>query len=369
MQDVIDRMTSTALKGDLSAAIAVLNQSGLNEDQKAKIASILNEPRSDMQKRIVAVVGEENIASTAASSEQAPSAHGGTVQVAPPAEYHSAIQSLQTNSHFIGVELCSDVMGRLFYTCVSECGFKTLAALASVCKHWNHCLINFWERCDLKPLCPELTILDAETQKVECEDEPKINKLQLLKWVREISPHVEGNAGVTQLTMTKGTTLNQLIEIAKGEGMIVDVQWDRIIEELGDVPVEQTYGILITNNVFLNSRDNNVYSQEMLVKGHGCEMPTVQEYVALCVFTNKVFKKSLYGQSPWTNGRSSMIVGNYPLSVGGSTSARLEINYGHFDNEDTGSGGQRKFYDGPLVSDIDTFDLWFATSPKSALGE
>ena len=70
-------MMSTALSGDLNTAFAVLHQSGLNEDQKAKIAGILKEPRPDnkeqsiagMQQRIIEVIGGENIASTTASSQ------------------------------------------------------------------------------------------------------------------------------------------------------------------------------------------------------------------------------------------------------------------------------------------------------------
>jgi predicted NAD-dependent protein-ADP-ribosyltransferase YbiA (DUF1768 family) len=490
--DIIDRMTSTALSGDLNTAIAVLNQSGLKEDQKAKIASILKEPRSDMRQRIVEVFGAGNIASASspathtAPSEQgydsfaeAPTSpfgnafpctfgfegklyqnatacflaqqytdqpeimnlfttldheeatslaeftpmtkerknswenpraghinrdgvlmkvlrakfdqnpdlknqlletgdvylvcqghglhlsdnfngtgknalgaslmrlrgkFGGTGQVEPPAAYHSATQSLQARSHSIANELYSDVIGNLFYH-LFQSDLTTLSAVSCVNKHWNTCSTNLWSGVDLKQLCPELTILDAEAQGVKCEDEPKISKPLLLKWVREICPHVEGNAGVTQLTMTKGTTLNQLIEIAKGEGMDVEVLWDRIIPELGHVPVEQTYGILITNSVFMNSRAKTFDLQKPLVEGHGCVMPTVQEYVALCVYTNKVFKKCLYGQNPWAYGRTSTHVENSPLVVGGSVPAHLSIRssrYDVFGREDYGAGGQRK---------------------------
>jgi predicted NAD-dependent protein-ADP-ribosyltransferase YbiA (DUF1768 family) len=495
-KDTIDKMTSTALSGDLNTAFAVLHQSGLTEDQKAKIAAILNEPRSDMQQRIIEVVGERNIASASfqatqvASSEQvqcisfpdAPTSpfgnaypctfgfegkqyqnatacflaqqytdqpeimnlfttldpeeatslaeftpmtkerknswenpraghinrdgvlmkvlrakfeqnpelkkqlldtegaylvcqghglhlsdnfngsgknalgtclmrlrgeFGGTGQVEPPAAYNTAMQSLQARCHFLANELYSDIVDRLFNAYASQCNFETLTAGACVNKLWNSCSTNFWAGFDLKDLttlCPQLTILDANTQGVKCEDEPKISKLRLLKWVREISPHVEGNAGVTQLTMTKGTTLNQLIEVAKGAGLTVDLLWDRIIPALGDVPVDQTYSILITNSVFLNSRNKAYNLQKILVEGHGCVMPTVQEYVALCVYTNKVFKKCLYGQNPWTYGRSSTHVGTIPLVVGGSAPAGLDVNYGSsFGFESSGAGGQRKF--------------------------
>jgi hypothetical protein len=469
-KEAIGRLMSASFSGDLNGAIAVLNQSGLNEEQKAKIAAILKEPRSDMEHRIVVVVGEGNITSAAAPGEQAPSdilaqqysdqpelmdlatlhpeevtdfcertpmTDEGSTSVSRPSKrkrfsidlgardvkkrkvslenshaepsksgflvdlqkakweqnpdlrkqlvvidergfnlsnsfngtgenelaagqlslrgensvtdraasldtLHTEGPSLQARSYPMANELYSDVLGNIFYH-IAQCDFKALASVACVNKHWNQCSINFWAGCDLKQLSPQLTILDAKTQGVECEDKPNINKPQLFKWVREMSPHVEGNAGVTQLTMTKGTTLNQLIAIAKGEGMEVVVGWDPVIEKLGDVPVEQTYDILITNSVFINSRDNEFNLQKELVEGHGCKMPTVQEYVALCVFTNKVFKKCLYGQNPMTFGRSSTHGANYPLVIGGSTSAILNIRNTCFDIRSYGAGGQRKF--------------------------
>ena len=529
-KDTIDRMMSTALSGDFKTAFDVLNQSGLNEAQKAKIESILKAPRSNMEQSIVAIFAEKNITPIAASMDQAASSqapseprgvsladgstspfgnaypcsvefggkqyqnatacllaqqytdqpeimdlfttlnhedatalaelnsvtkesnrpkshfppaaislpskrkrslenpdeehiakkrktacenlqgkhkkkddllmhvlkakfdqnpdlkkqllatenahlvcqdHGlslsdnmdgtgenalgtslmrlrgeyrSTDQVEPPAADQSTGQSPPARSHSLANELYPDIIERFFngYLCGSD--FKTLSVLACVNKHWNKYSSEFWDKLDLKQVYPELTILDAKAQGVKCEDEPKISKFRLIKGFKEISPHVEGNAGVTQLTMTKGTTLNQLEEIAKGEGITVDVLWDRIVPTLGDVAVEQTYGILITNNVFLNSRNKAFNSQKTLVEGDGCEMPTVQEYVALCVYTNKVFKKCLYGQNPWTFGRSSTHVGNYPLVVGGSAPARLRVhNPATLTMRSFGAGGQRKF--------------------------
>jgi hypothetical protein len=344
-KETIGRLISTALSGDVNTAVAVLQQSGLNEGQKTKIADILQEPRADnkeqtiaaMQQRIVTVVGEGNIAS-----------------VATPNEQPSSTQVSQViTSDQIG--LPSDIMELLLNRYFSTCEFKTLSAVASVNKHWNSCSTNFWENRDLndiQKLCPGLRILDAKAQGVSCEDEPKISIRRLLKEVSELSPHVEGDAGVTQLTMTKGTTLNQLVEIAKGLGMTVDLSWGSIKPTLGDVPVEQTYGILITNNVFLQSRnkpfknlverDKAFNIKETLVKGHRCEMPTVQEYVALWIYTNKVFSKCLYGPSPATYGWSSTHIENYPLVVGGSTPKRLNIDSMRFSFAFGGAGGKRK---------------------------
>jgi hypothetical protein len=143
--------------------------------------------------------------------------------------------------------------------------------------------------------------------------------------------------------MRKGLTLNQLVAIAAKAGMDVKIHWNKIVKELGDVPVEQTYVILITNSVFNESRRKSYDQQKELVGAHGCEMPTVQEYVALCVFTNKVFQKCLYGQNPLTYGRTSTQVEGDPLIFGGSAPARLCVHNFVFVHESVGAGGQRKF--------------------------
>lgn len=270
---------------------------------------------------------------------------GGKGQVAPAATYQITTQTLQARCSAITSELYPDIMGVLFRACVSQCGIKIITALPCVNKYWNQLTIDFFAGCDLKQICPGLTIMDAKTQERGCDDEPNIDKFQIVKAVKKVAPHVENNEGVTLLTMIKGDTLNKLIEIAAQEGMTVDILWNRIIEELGDVPVEQTYRILVTNNVFMESRNKDYKSQEVIVEGHGCVMPMVQEYVALCVFTSKIFKKCLYRQNPLTYGRSSTHVQGDPLVVGGSAPGRLSVRIPHYDfgNESRGAGGQWKF--------------------------
>ena len=137
-----------------------------------------------------------------------------------------------------------------------------------------------------------------------------------------------------------------MVVIAREKGITVSVPWEQILQEHGNISVEQTYRILITNSVFKESRRTPFAQQQKLVDRHGCVIPTVQEYLALCVFTNKVFQKCLYragnGQTPWTYGRSSTHVENYPLIVGGSAPARVDVHDDSFDAEDCGVGGRRE---------------------------
>ena len=248
-------------------------------------------------------------------------------------------------------ELYPDIMTAIFNTCISMCDVRTITAFHCTNKYWNQIAIGYFAGCDLKQICPELTIMDAKTQKRDCADEPKIDKFKIFKAVKRVAPHVEDNAGVTLLTLIKGDTLNKLIEIAAQEGMQVLVPWNAIIEELGDVPVEETSIILITNSVFMGTREENYNSQNTLVEGHGCQMPMGREHVALCVFAKKIFQKCLYGkngQNLPTYGRSSTHVQGIPLVVGGfDHRGRLSVNdnvsFDSIDDETFGAGGQLKF--------------------------
>jgi hypothetical protein len=144
------------------------------------------------------------------------------------------------------------------------------------------------------------------------------------------------------------------MEIAKGEGLAVALLATReFIDKLGVVAVEESYRILITNSVFNKSRNTNYDSQVILVEGYGCKMPAVQEYVALCVYTYKAFKKCLYGHDPITYGRSSTNEKSWPMVVGNFNHAipRLAAPAGfsiypdllyYKGAEAVGAGGQRR---------------------------
>ena len=172
---------------------------------------------------------------------------------------------------------------------------------------------------------------------------PSFSPFELIKECLSLAPLVEGDAGLTFLIMREGLTLRQLVTMAAEKGITVKIWWDQTLETIGNIPIWQAYGVLITNNVFKNSRNKSYADQETLVRGVGCEMPTVHEYVALCVFTQQCFKECPYGQNPLTFGRSSTYSGGFRLVVGGSAPSRLDVDGGPSDGRSRGAGGRRKF--------------------------
>jgi hypothetical protein len=187
-----------------------------------------------------------------------------------------------------------------------------------------------------------LTILDAKTQGITVDNEPCFSKLQILKWIKDLAPHVEDDKGVTLLTMTKGLTLNQLVAFAEKEEVTVAFGTQKILKELGDVPVEQTYVILITNGIFKKSRNLNDVQHQQSVTAYGCGMPTIQEYVALGVFTNKFFQKCVYGENLSMFGRSCTPYRDCSLIFGYSGPGRLFVSYARSVLDSIGAGGRRK---------------------------
>ncbi len=179
----------------------------------------------------------------------------------------------------------------------------------------------------------------------------RINEFLLVKGIKDLTSHIEGDAGVSILVMRVGTTLNELVEYAgsrttEEEKMEIHFYPKEILTELGDDAVEETYVVLITNNVFEDSRDKDDTRQWLLLANkYRCELPTALEYIGLIVLTRKIFNRYLYGQEPLTYGRSSTHFGKYPLVIGGSALAGLHVSSVNDDYgfNFRGAGGCRKF--------------------------
>jgi predicted NAD-dependent protein-ADP-ribosyltransferase YbiA (DUF1768 family) len=170
---------------------------------------------------------------------------------------------------------------------------------------------------------------------------PPFSPFELIKGCHKLLPLVEGDAGLTFLVMREGLTLRELVNIAADNGITVkgpcvEISINEFLKRLGDIPIRQTYKVLITNNVFKNSGSKSHREQKKLVREVGCEMPTIQEYVALCVFAQMIFKECLYGG---THGRSSTLLEGYPLQIGDFTPSELHIDTSGYDLAWYGAGG------------------------------
>jgi hypothetical protein len=161
-----------------------------------------------------------------------------------------------------------------------------------------------------------------------------------------MAPNVEGDAGVTyfDFTLPEDLTLRQIVEIAKAQGITVEIYWDKILPAIGDVAIKQVFPCMLANNVFKDSRNKNYDDQCVRVRRHGCELPTVEQYIIHIVLINKIYNQCLFGQNPLTYGRSSTSVKDFPLVVGDSAPGRLSVSFFlGCDLERIGAGSRRKF--------------------------
>lgn len=189
------------------------------------------------------------------------------------------------------------------------------------------------------------THFDLASLGISMEDAPlsdKRKEILALKRVLSSLP-IEGNSGVTLLTIPKGLTLNKLIKLARspklGNAVNLGYIWNRISEEIGNIPVDKTYRIVITNNIFIESRDLSVSAQKNLVRKMGCEMPKILEAAALLVVTYTSFWQRLYHNKPWTYTCCSEQVDGQQLIIGGFAPCGPTIFSSNIDSDQRGVGG------------------------------
>ncbi len=263
--------------------------------------------------------------------------------------YSFRIQALNERCILIMTGIPGDITHQIFLQCFSNTDITGIQALACTNKHFYKNITMIIEKLDLAQLCPLLQIVSAEeAQKYgfTAQPAPIFPKLKLIKAYQEMAPHVEDNAGLTyfDFTLPEDLTLRQIVEIAKGQGIGVDIQRDKILQDIGDVAIKQAFPCTLANNVFKESRKKTYDEQCVLVGGHGCELPTVEQYIIQIVLISKISNQSLclFGENSSTYGRSSTHVEGLPLIVGCSTPAFFSVFNIESVNRCFGAGGQRK---------------------------
>ncbi len=154
---------------------------------------------------------------------------------------------------------------------------------------------------------------------------------------------IEGDAGVTLLTLPRGLTFNKLDELGKsprsGEGMKFRYIWDGFTDAHGNDALSSTKRIVITNNVLNNTRKKSLDDQKALVGDLGCRLPRTLEVAALCTTTFIATGKRLYNDSPNTYTRCEENVQGRQMIVGGLSAAGLCVFFdGDWDHDYDSAG-------------------------------
>lgn len=140
------------------------------------------------------------------------------------------------------------------------------------------------------------------------------NRFLLIQKCYETPCFVEDNKydspKLTFLVMREKLTLNELLKIAAEARIEVELPEyeEEFLEQVGNAFfLDKSYVALITNGVFEGSRGLRREEHEKLVEKLGYMLPTIQEYLAVSLFTQGLFRECLYGDYPketWPRSRS-----------------------------------------------------------------
>lgn len=230
--------------------------------------------------------------------------------------------------------------------------------ISCICKEWKMLTADnsLWESLNLKTLFPKLQILDAKTWKTHVDmatyeldvaADFRQDK-QMIKTLKKFaSLKIEGDAGITLLTIPKGLTFNKLMRLAQSpkQGRVTrikDFGDHQIAKNFGNIPIDRTYRVIITNNILEKSRRTPRCHQEGIVELLGCQLPGVLEVATLAILTyissTKILPTRLYNDNPRTYTNCLEQISSFWVIVGGFTAQGLEISPCCFSNTDTGIG-------------------------------
>ena len=143
---------------------------------------------------------------------------------------------------------------------------------------------------------------------------------------------VPATVGGEALTLNK---LRQLIQNPRNNGHASNYGFynQNVQNAHGDTEINQSYWVLMTKDVIPNSRSKTYNQQKELVKQHegtGYTLPGVLEAAVCILMEHVVSGNSLFSRQPCAYTRCSEIVlGQYPVVVGGFGSVGLVVSFSY----------------------------------------
>ncbi len=207
---------------------------------------------------------------------------------------------------------------------------------------------------DLRARFPSLTIIDKEDWEnnvdlkalnMSVSDLLPLNRDKIIPILEDFSSlPIENDAGITVLTLPKNLTLNKLMKIAvspkKGKVAKLEHVWEKILQEIGDIPVDKSYRVVISNNILKGTRGLDSFHPE---EHAGCEAPKAIEIAALFIQTYMSSGKTLYLNDPTAYTRCKEgINDDWQVVVGGAASEGLYMHIDNYEESNYGMGAVKR---------------------------
>jgi hypothetical protein len=253
------------------------------------------------------------------------------------------VPATEENDRDLVSELPEEIILRVF-------GFLNeieLTKCGEVSRKWRRLASDpsLWNAFDLRKISPLLkvfdesdwaTYVDLSSFGLDVTDAPPLDKRRVIPVLRRClsSFSIARNRGVTFLTIPKGLTFNKLVKLAESPkaGNITKFIHisNRVLKEIGNIPVDKTYRIIITNSILKKSLYLSVSKQKALLKKIGCEMPKTIEVTALLVVTFMSSGESLY--DVYYTRCSEQFFGCFRPMVGRFSSDCIEVSHDFLGN-------------------------------------
>lgn len=163
------------------------------------------------------------------------------------------------------------------------------------------------------------------------------------KTLLRLIPQVERDRGVTFLTIPEGLSLKILKKIAEnplnGNKVLLGTSWQRIVEVLGDIRVEKTYTVILTNSILSGTRALTKGAQRRIIESFGAEMQGSLEVATLAVLTYIIFKERLFDTVPqWTFSRTKEEIDGENIVAGGFENEIFDVTKDDLGSKLVGAG-------------------------------
>ncbi|MBA2367881.1 MAG: NADAR family protein [Candidatus Protochlamydia sp.] len=181
--------------------------------------------------------------------------------------------------------LLYDIIDKIFNICLNQGDANTIGALALLNKHYNASItpVNKMRPEEIFKVCPLMKVADVKMIGIG------LYPSQILRYYREMVPHVEGNAGVMLLSLKQGFNPLLFLFTAYSNGVkIIDETYGEL-EKLGSISLSKRTVVMLPLGIFKNSK-NKTYTEQNdeVLRPLGCEMVTLAAALNLWFFTYKL---------------------------------------------------------------------------------